>query len=78
MQSYANHGGDSGVDAFEIGEDYIIVRFHSGHCYKYTSASVGQENLSKMKRLARQGEGLNAFINTTPSVKTGFVEKYPC
>jgi hypothetical protein len=78
MQTYVNYGGDSGVDAFEIAADYIIVRFLSGDCYKYTSESVGSSNLEQMKALARQGEGLNAFINTNSIVRTGYTEKYAC
>ena len=36
MERYNNIGGDSGVSAYEIGDDYIIVKF-SGTGRTYTS-----------------------------------------
>ncbi|MFY0310165.1 hypothetical protein ACFMBG_09770 [Leisingera sp. D0M16] len=63
METYSNFGRDSGVVAFEIGRDYILVQFSDGSIYEYTSISVGRRNLDEMARLARQGEGLNSFIN---------------
>lgn len=64
MERYANRGGDSGVVSFEIGADRITVEFRDGSQYLYTYASAGRSNIEEMKRLARQGQGLNAFIGT--------------
>jgi hypothetical protein len=63
MESYANHGGDSGVVGYQIGEDYIWVMFQGGAVYLYTYGSSGQNDIEQMKRLARQGHGLNEYIN---------------
>lgn len=63
MERYANLGGDSGVVGYEIGNDFIRVQFSDGSVYLYTNASAGAENIEQMKRLARNGQGLNAFIN---------------
>ena len=62
LQNYKNLGGDSGVEKFEIGDDWIRVIFDSGVEYLYTAHSAGSENIIEMKRLAHQGEGLNSFI----------------
>lgn len=64
MTPYRNINGDSGVSAFEYGEDYIRVLFKTGAQYLYTNQSAGRGNIDHMKKLATQGGGLNAFINT--------------
>lgn len=63
MERYANRGGDSGVIGYEIGDDFIRVRFSDGSIYLYTHSSAGANNIEHMKKLARNGQGLNAFIN---------------
>lgn len=64
MTLYKNINGDSGVYSYEIGTDYIDVKFkNTSKIYKYTYSSAGTENVEKMKQLAMQGHGLNSFIN---------------
>lgn len=65
MERYQNLGGDSGVDAFELGADHIRVQFKDGAVYLYTYNSAGAGNIEQMKRLATAGQGLNSFIVTT-------------
>ena len=67
MEPYRNVAGNSGVDAYEIGADYITIRFSDGAIYRYTYTSAGQENVERMKGLAQAGLGLNTFISTTVS-----------
>lgn len=63
MQPYTDINGDSGVAAFELGDDYIHVQFKkSGKTYSYTYASAGQQAVEQMKHLALAGDGLNSFI----------------
>lgn len=66
MEPYKNLGGNSGVVAFQIGSDFIIVQFREGRYtfYKYTYISAGSAAIETMKRLARQGQGLNSYIST--------------
>jgi hypothetical protein len=66
MENYANLGGDSGVLAYQISSDFIIVQFKSGQdtFYKYTYVSAGNSAIETMKNLARQGQGLNSYIST--------------
>jgi len=64
MESYRNSGGDSGVSSFEIGTDFINVKFSgSFRTYRYSYRKAGQHHVETMKRLARSGSGLNSYIN---------------
>lgn len=63
MQPYNDRDGDSNVDAFEIGSDYIKVRFNDRAVYTYTYMSAGMSHIENMKRLASAYDGLNAYIN---------------
>ena len=64
MNIYRNSGGDSGVRAYEISPNSILVQFSDLSLYEYTSSSVGSSNLQTMKNLASRGSGLNSFINS--------------
>ena len=64
MERYRNSGGDSGISAYEIGDDYIIVKFSGTvRTYRYSYRKAGQNHVETMKRLARSGNGLNSYIN---------------
>lgn len=63
MTHYKNSTGRSGVSAFIITTDSILVRFKDGGLYEYTYLSAGSSNVEHMKALAVQGSGLNSFIN---------------
>ncbi len=65
MEPYGNLGGNSGVEAYEIGPDFIRVQFSTGSVYLYTYESAGSHSIEQMKELAIRSEGLNSFINTT-------------
>jgi len=73
MTPYQNSSGQSGIASYEIGDWHIDVKFKDGAIYRYTSKSVGQLNLNKMKNLAVSGSGLNSFINL--NVKYNYSEK---
>ena len=73
MERYKNLGGDSGVSAYEIGDDYIKVEFNDGSLYLYNYGSAGSHNIEHMKTLAVNGRGLNGFINT--NVKKKYASK---
>lgn len=63
MERYNDFGGDSGVDAYELGDDFIRVKFDDGSIYRYTYNSAGSGHIEEMKKLAQAGEGLNSYIN---------------
>jgi hypothetical protein len=63
MQPYPNLSNGSGVSAYEIGADYIIVQFHRGRPYRYSYASAGEHHVERMKELAASGRGLSTYIS---------------
>lgn len=65
MERYRNKGGDSGVSTFEIGSDSISVQFNgTTKTYKYSySGKAGRNHVDIMKSLARNGSGLNRYID---------------
>lgn len=62
MVLYKNLGGNSNVHAFSIGTDFIDIQFNGGKIYRYSYCSAGKEKVEQMKRLAKQGQGLNSYI----------------
>ena len=75
MKRYANVSGNSGVIAYELHPDSIVVRFQDGSTYEYTSQSAGAARLATMKRLAIAGRGLSMFISQ--HVRKGHARKFP-
>jgi hypothetical protein len=64
MEKYLNKNGDSGVSSFEIGEDYIKIKFSGTiKLYKYSYRRAGQKHVENMKNLAKIGSGLNEYVN---------------
>ena len=72
MKPYRNIDGDSGVAAYEYGNDWISVQFRHCGTYTYRATRIGTSHIANMKRLADAGDGLNAYINTNPDVKKGY------
>lgn len=68
MRPYKNLGGNSNVEAYEIGDDSILVKFGGDTCrhYLYTYESCGEAEVKKMKTLAEAGQGLGGFLATKP------------
>ncbi|GAA5037831.1 hypothetical protein GCM10011506_35960 [Marivirga lumbricoides] len=65
MERYKNLSGGSGVSSFEIGSDYIRVRFErSIKTYQYSYRKAGSYHVERMKGLAQNGSGLNSYIKT--------------
>ena len=58
MQRYSDIDRDSGVIAFETGNDFIRVKFHDGGVYLYTHQRPGARHVEAMKQLAIRGDGL--------------------
>lgn len=63
MQRYLNLSGDSGVTHYEIGADYILVKFHGKPPYRYSHARAGKKHVERMKALAVAGRGLSTYIS---------------
>ncbi len=63
MNRYVNLSGSSGVVAYQMHEDSILVQFSDRMKYLYTNASAGILNVAEMKRRARAGRGLSRYIS---------------
>ena len=75
MQTYRDINGDSGIAAYDYGDDWIKVQFKHGGTYEYRVAKIGSTHISTMKLLADSGDGLNAYINTHKDVKLEYSSK---
>lgn len=63
MTPYKSKSGKtSGIAAYEIGEDFIKVRFANFKTYNYPTSLNGQSAIDSMKSLALDSNGLNTFI----------------
>ena len=87
MPLYRNLNGNSGVHSYELGgteinpgrvddPEWIEVRFMDGMTYRYTRKRLGDWTFDVLVGHARVGQGLNAYINTTPAVKFGYEHKW--
>ncbi|WP_395022943.1 hypothetical protein [Dongia sp.] len=63
LQPYGN--GATGVTAFAVRDDFIIVRFKNSarDTYVYDREKPGPEQLERMKWILRKGSGLTTYIN---------------
>ncbi|MGH7648758.1 MAG: hypothetical protein ACREND_11610 [Gemmatimonadaceae bacterium] len=75
MEPYRNLSGNSGVEAFEIHDESIVVRFSGGPTYEYDYVQSGRVHVEQMKRLARAGRGLSTYISQ--HVRGAFARKAP-
>lgn len=75
MKAYRNINGDSGISAYDYGDDWINVQFKGGNTYEYQASKIGQAHINAMKTLADAGDGLNSYIRLNPTVKNGWSSK---
>ena len=72
MEKYKNVNGNSGVMGYEINDASITIWFGgASQSYTYRYQSAGAMHVENMKRLAKLGYGLNAYIHK--HVKSKFV-----
>jgi hypothetical protein len=63
MTSYENSSGKSGVSAYQLFDNAILIEFRHGGKYLYDYDIPGEPEVEEMKRLAADGRGLMTFIN---------------
>ena len=63
MERYLNLSGGSGVTDYELGADFIRVRFRGGVTYRYGRVRPGQHHVDRMKAYAVAGRGLGTYIS---------------
>ena len=73
MEKYKNRNGDSGVQSYEIGSDFIIVQFINDGSYLYNYQIPGSSLVERMKKLAIKGQGLSTYIST--NIKKKYAKK---
>lgn len=71
MQKYNNPS--SGIIQYEIGSDYILIEFKGNKQYLYNYKVTGKDIVEEMKKLAKSGKGLSAFIHK--HAKTNYIKK---
>lgn len=72
MQSYQN-AGNSGVQLFEVGSDFIILEYGDSTRYLYNYIRPGKHHVQSMIKLAENGSGLATYINKY--VRENYFEK---
>jgi hypothetical protein len=72
MVRYKNLEGNSGVLAYETGDDFIKVQFIGGVVYLYNSKVTGKHNIERMKSLAVRGRGLSTYISAVVKDRYAF------
>lgn len=74
MVAYQNKKGNSGITHYEIGKDFISVKYQgSTGTYVYRNGRVGKHHVDRMKVLAEQGCGLSTYISQHPVVREGYI-----
>ena len=63
MTPYLNSSANSGITAYEIRREAIVVEFRHGGSYVYDYDTTGRELVEEMKVLALEGRGLATYIN---------------
>ncbi|MEM9389526.1 MAG: hypothetical protein AAGA02_03575 [Bacteroidota bacterium] len=63
LKIYKNLSGHSGIKAYDIGDDFIIVAFITGDIYRYDNSMPGKEHVENMKYLAQEGFGLSTYLS---------------
>ena len=76
MRRYANLDGHAGVVEYDIGPDWILLRFRDRpELYLYNRDKPGIGKVLQMKRLAVAGRGLTMFVNQR--VRENYAERIP-
>ncbi|MCD9032216.1 hypothetical protein LDO32_10825 [Luteimonas sp. Y-2-2-4F] len=63
LRRYADRSGRSGVAAYALLPDGLLVRFVDGGLYLYDAVRPGARHVAQMRRLAGEGEGLATYIS---------------
>jgi hypothetical protein len=74
LTRYGSLDGDSGVIAYQIGDDWIKLEF-PGKLYLYNHSSAGIDKIEPMKDRARAGRGLASYVSR--HVREGYAFRLP-
>jgi hypothetical protein len=73
MNPYGKFNSRSGIVAYEIQREGIVVEFQHGGKYLYDYDTTGREHVEEMKVLALEGRGLATYINK--NVRSRYAKK---
>lgn len=62
------HNLDSGIEAFDFGNDWMRLQFKGGKVYEYRSPPVALHHIAAMKQLAEAQDDLNTYLNQNRDV----------
>lgn len=64
MVQYRNLARNSGIQSYEIGSDYIKLKYNgTDKTYTFSYDKAGKNHVEQMKTLAERGYGLNSYIH---------------
>ncbi len=64
MEKYKNLSGTSGIESYELGEDFICVKFlKDSKLFTYSTKKIEKSKINQMHELAIAGSGLHRYIN---------------
>ena len=63
MEPYLDRSGTSGIAAYEIRDEAIVLRFKQGGTYLYDWSKPGWRHVEAMKLRAKAGRGLTSYVN---------------
>jgi hypothetical protein len=61
MEKYINFTGGSPITHYEIGDEYVILKYKKG-IVEYRASKNSQKHIDEMKALAKKGSGLSRYI----------------
>lgn len=63
METYKNADKASNIEAYEIGADYIKIKYKSNSTHTYSYGKAGRNHVELMKGLAQSGSGVKRYIH---------------
>ncbi|HSY60872.1 MAG TPA: hypothetical protein VK796_03300 [Cytophaga sp.] len=72
MEKYINFTGGSNITHYEIGDEYIILKYKKG-IVEYRASKNSQKHIDEMKALAKKGSGLSRYITKNRIKEEGAV-----
>jgi hypothetical protein len=63
MTPYRNRSGGSGIAAYAVLDEDIVVEFTDGSRVRYGASRPGRHHVGQMKSLAMSGRGLGKYID---------------
>ena len=63
MEAYKNTDKASNIEAYEIGPDYIKIKYTTNSISTYSYDKAGRNHVELLKNLAQSGSGVKRYIH---------------